>query len=104
VQQLEVGGISMMAGHTGSGMLGVEHGISHELLDVVIVEAVVNSGAFAASADKASHPELRQVLGDARGWFVDVVCQVAYRHLLAYQCPEDLNAGGIRQHAEDLDH
>jgi hypothetical protein len=103
MQQREVGGITMMAGHTGSGMLGVEHGISHQLLDVVIVEAVVNSGAFTARTDKACHPELRQVLGDARGWLVDVIRQVAHRHLLAYQCPQDLNAGGIRQHPEDLD-
>jgi hypothetical protein len=104
VQQREVGGITMMAGHTGSGMLGVEHGISHELLDVVIVEAVVDRGALTARADKTCHAELRQVLGDTRGWLVYVVRQVAHRHLLAYQCPEDLNAGGIRQHAEDLDY
>lgn len=104
MQQLEVGGIAMMAGHTWSGMLGVEYGISHELLDVVIVEAVVNSGAVTARADEACHPELRQVLGDARGGLVDVVCQVTHRHLFPHQCPEDLNAGGIGQHAKDLDY
>jgi hypothetical protein len=104
VQQLEVGGITMMAGHTRTGMLGVEHGISHQLLDVVIVEAVVNSGAVTARADEACHSELRQVLGDTRGGLIDVVRQVAHRHLLTHQSPEDLNAGGIGQHAKDLDY
>jgi hypothetical protein len=104
VQQREVGGVTMMAGYTRPGMLSVEYGVSHELLDVVIVEAVVNGGALTARADKPCHPEFRQMLGDARRRLVDVVCQVAHRHLFAYQCPEDLNAGGIRQHAEDLDY
>ena len=100
----QLGGVAVMAGHARAGVFGVEHCVGDQLPDVVVVQAVEDRRALAAGADQPRHPQLRQMLRHRRGGFPDVGGQVVDRHLTAHQRPQHLDAGGIGQHPEHLDH
>ena len=104
MQQFQVGGFAVMPRYAGAGMLGVEDRIGDELFDVVICQAVKDRGAVPARLNQAGHPQFRKVLRNARSRLADMLGYVADRHLLGNEGPQNLDAGGIGQHAEDLDH
>ena len=87
MQRREFGGVAVMAGHARSGVFGVEDCVSDQLPDVVVVQAVEDRGAVAASPDQSRHAQLRQVLRHRRSGFPDMGRKVIDRHLPLYQRP-----------------
>ena len=104
MQQFQVGTLAVVTRHAGSGVFGVEDRIGDQLPDVVVGQTVEDAGAVPAGLDQSGHPELGQMLGHAGRGLPDVLGQVTDGHLPADQRPENLDAGGVGQHAENLDH
>ncbi len=104
VQGSPVLGAAVMAGYARAGVFGVEDGVGHQLSDVVVVEAVEDRGSLAAGADQSRHPQFGQMLRHRGRRLADVGGEVVDRHFPIYQGPQHLNAGGVGQHPEHLDH
>lgn len=92
-----------MSWHTGTGVFGIEDCVDHQLSNVVVLESVDHLCAFAASSHQSRHPQFREMLRHRWSGFGDVLGEFVHRTLAIGERPEDLNAGGISQHSEDLD-
>lgn len=95
--------IAMVARNSGAGMLGVVDRIDDELADMVVLQPVENLRPLPPGPDEPRHAQLREVLRHRRSGLSDVLGEVVHRSLRRGQRPEDLNAGGIREHPEHLD-
>lgn len=88
---------------SAGGVLGVEHRVGHELADVVVLQAIEHLGSLAPGAHQARHPEFGQVLGHRGGGLAHSLGQVVDAQFAADQRPQQLDAGGVGEHAEHLE-
>lgn len=102
MQHPQSAAVQVMGGGA-TGMFGVVDGVGDELADMVVLESVEHLRALAPGAHEPGHPQFRKVLGHRRCGLLDVCGQVVDRQLAIGESPQQLHAGGVGEHPEDLD-
>ncbi len=93
----------MMAGHSRSCMLGMEDRVDDQLADVIVLEPVDDLRARLAGADQPRHAQFGEVLRHRRCRLGHIVGEFVDRMFAGGQRPQNLDAGVIGKHTEDLD-
>lgn len=84
-------------------MLRLVDRVGDEAAGVLVDEAVEDAGPVVAGGDHAGEAELREVLRDGGGALVDEGRELGDGALAVAQREDDADAGGVREHREDLD-